>query len=259
MFKNKKNVAIISAIVILALAVAVIVSVSAKGKNAKAETPFVETIAENVDKQTSDNTSTVPVVTEEVSESAATDVKTTAVLETTTKRSVGSTKKPVETTRKVVSTTKVVPTTQDTSRSLLEATDIPGKYPATAFEKAFFNAINNERTKRGIPALIWNDNLHALSGVRSREIVSKWGHERPNGKMPISLLDEYNISRTTFGENLAGGTPMEEKYIDTLVKALLDSPGHKENLLATKYKYTAVSASVNSDGVVYVAQLFYTP
>ncbi len=154
--------------------------------------------------------------------------------------------------------TYVEQTTKATQASILTLEPMPESYEPTEFERLFFDKINYERTSRGLKPFIWNDNLHALTGIRANEIVSKWSHERPNGKMPISLLDERNVSYTKFGENIAAGTPMEEQYIDSLVEALMKSEGHRANILNPDYKYSAIGAKTDANGIVYVAQLFYT-
>lgn len=275
MSKNKKII-IASGIIFLVLAVIVAIVVSlGKRNDSNAITTSTEIITEStIEPQTLENVQATKETDDEIITStnntsqAFVDISSTKPTNTateTTKKPESTTKKPVEQSTQQVTTTKPIETTtkpvttQPAQRSLLQATDIPGKYTATSFEKAFFDRINLERTSRGLPALIWNDNLHAFSGVRAKEIITKWGHERPNGKMPASLLDENNISRSAFGENLVRGTPMEEKYIDALVEALMNSPGHKANILSTSYKYSSISAFTDSNGLVYVVQLFYTP
>lgn len=58
------------------------------------------------------------------------------------------------------------------------------------------------------------------------------------------------------GENLARLTSSGDALASRVVRAWLDSPGHRANLLASDYARTGVGVWLGRDGVWYVVQLF---
>lgn len=267
-----KHIGKILIIAILAISVIGGVGYPAVVKRVNGEVKEATTITEKVNNSLNDEVkqeTTTQITKEETTEATKPNNENAKVTQTTVKQDTVVKDKSTNTNKTTTAqnskpnkpkpeNTTVEQTTKPAQISLLTLEPLPESYEAIAFERMFFDKINYQRTSRGLQQLIWNDNLHALTGIRAKETTTKWSHERPNGKMPASLLDERNISRSAFGENLAKGTPMEEQYIDALVEGLMNSPGHKANILNPKYKYSAIGAATDANGIVYVTQLFYT-
>lgn len=119
-----------------------------------------------------------------------------------------------------------------------------GYYDA-AGAKEMFNIINAERKSQGLPALKWNNNLTSGADVRSKELVSKFSHTRPNGK-PWST-----IHGDAHGENVAFGY----QSAVSAMAGFMGSPGHRDNILLPDFQSVAVSAYVH-EGIYYWTQLF---
>jgi uncharacterized protein YkwD len=102
------------------------------------------------------------------------------------------------------------------------------KSVALSYGKKVLSLCNKERAKKGLPKLKWDDTLYKAANKRAKEIVKVFSHTRPDGSSCFTVLDEYNISYTSAGENLATGqnTPKE------VVKAWMKSKGHRANILS---------------------------
>lgn len=123
----------------------------------------------------------------------------------------------------------------------------------TEDEKIMFNLVNEERIKNGADELVWSNALYDVAKIRSEEASIIWSHTRPNGLKLSSLFTGEELSKCTIcGENLASG------FADTnkAMKGLLNSEGHKANILDKKYTKIAISFFVDSNGCIYIAQIF---
>ncbi len=111
--------------------------------------------------------------------------------------------------------------------------------------------VNAERAKQGLPALAGNNQaLNNAAQKRAQEIVTKFDHERPNGDKFSTVLDEYGVSWTGCGENIAYGYSTAAD----VMQAWMESSGHRKNILAA---FTEIGIGVfEKDGVCYWTQLF---
>lgn len=134
--------------------------------------------------------------------------------------------------------------------------------PVVTDDQAFINEVirltNLERTKRGLKALKSNlSGLNQAANVRAREITRVFSHTRPNGTPWSTTLAEWGLPKfSARGENIlwngAQWTPAK------VVEKWMNSTGHRNNILSTKYEYIGVGFARigNKDGV---SQLFYKP
>jgi len=111
--------------------------------------------------------------------------------------------------------------------------------------------VNAERKKAGLAQLrAGSPSLSAAANKRAQEIATRFSHTRPNGGSCFSVLDEYNVSSTARGENIAYGygTPAQ------VVEGWMQSSGHRANILGD-YEALGVGVYVKN-GTLYWAQLF---
>lgn len=121
-----------------------------------------------------------------------------------------------------------------------------------AFAQALFNRVNQHRTAIGVPALTWDESLYKVAYVRSKEIVTKWSHTRPDGRGPETAYSDCGVKFKYAAENLA-------KYATTEDQALaswLNSQSHREALEDSLYTRSAIFVYRASDGNLYIAQEF---
>jgi uncharacterized protein YkwD len=93
---------------------------------------------------------------------------------------------------------------------------------------------NNYRRTDTLPPLTYSKKLEAAAKIKLDDMFNNnyFSHISVTGKGPSDLADRVNYSYITVGENLAmgnfGGDPQ-------LVKAWMDSPGHRANILNKNY------------------------
>ena len=112
-------------------------------------------------------------------------------------------------------------------------------------------AVRLRRSLRGT-----NAGLNAAAQKRAKEIASNlpssFGHTRPDSRAWSTVSEEYPLGQWVFiGENVAYGQTTPER----VVKAWMDSKGHKENILGS-YTHMGVGVYQDSAGTYYWCQLF---
>lgn len=102
--------------------------------------------------------------------------------------------------------------------------------------------VNEERQKVGLSALSYDAKLAEAAKTRSEEIINSFSHNRPDGRSCFTALAEAGVSYRKAGENIAIGqtTPSQ------VVKAWMDSPGHKANILSENYTRIGIGVTVSS-------------
>lgn len=118
--------------------------------------------------------------------------------------------------------------------------------------------VNQERESRGKAALERNNELMDNAALRAEEISEQFTHSRPDGSSYNTVVTIKNFG---VGENIeaTGGINVANSDIEALAKHLVKqwmaSPGHKRNILASRYKETGVGIYVY-DNNIYASQLF---
>ncbi len=113
--------------------------------------------------------------------------------------------------------------------------------------------INVERKKAGLSEFVTNDKLNRAAETRAKETTVKYDHVRPDGKTCYTALTEHGIAFSTAAENIAAGQPTPED----VVKAWMDSSGHRKNILNPKLNKMGVGyCEINGGYRYYWAQMF---
>lgn len=130
----------------------------------------------------------------------------------------------------------------------------------TQDEVKFVELVNEERTKRGLPTLEVDPLLIEVARAHSREMSDKhyFSHTSPTAQLRTPL-DRYLValkhrpSWALVGENLfyCSETGVERGH-----NALMNSKGHRENILEPKYERIGVGIYTNDAGEFYVTQMF---
>jgi len=127
----------------------------------------------------------------------------------------------------------------------------------TGYAAEVVRLTNAERANDGRHALAdTHSKLNAAAQKRAEEIAEKYDsdHLRPDGRKWSTVLGEYDIPYRVAGENIARG----QKSPAAVVKAWMDSPGHRSNILGLKanYNYIGVGVCEKADGTLCWVQLF---
>lgn len=86
---------------------------------------------------------------------------------------------------------------------------------------------NDERIKSGLKPLSTFSSLENASRIRAAEIVTKFEHTRPNGESCYTAIQQQGVLMSFAAENIAQG----QQSASAVVKAWMESPGHKANIL----------------------------
>lgn len=191
--------------------------------------------------QTKTNTNTVKTNNANTVSPSRTN-KITTTTKKIKKKTVTTTKRPKKT------TTKKTTTTEETSY-----------VSPNADLNEVVRLVNKERASRGIEGLKMKLVLNKMAQVRAKESSKYFSHDRPDGTSAETIMADYAVSYTMFGENLASGaeTPAE------VVKQWMNSAPHKAAILNKKFKYIGVGyyylKNDPYNSYYYWSQIFYTP
>jgi len=123
-------------------------------------------------------------------------------------------------------------------------------------ERQLFELVNEERMQRGFDALAWDERLVAVARAHSEEMfrLKYFSHESPVSGSPFDRLKAAQVSYSRAGENLAYAQSVAVAH-----RALMDSPGHRENIL--RPEFTRIGIGIMNGGAYgrMVTQLFITP
>lgn len=98
---------------------------------------------------------------------------------------------------------------------------------------------NQERQKEGLPILIENRLLNEAAKAKTLDMFKNgyFEHVSPSGVGPSDVVTKVGYDYVYVGENLALGIFKDEA---DLVKAWMDSPGHRENILGKQFREIGV-------------------
>jgi uncharacterized YkwD family protein len=113
----------------------------------------------------------------------------------------------------------------------------------TADEQQMLNLVNQEREKKGLPALKADPELTKVARVKAKDMIDNnyFDHNSPKYGSPFDMLKQFGVEYNTAGENLAGNSSVQGAHT-----SLMNSQGHRENIL--KADYTNVGIGVVDGG-----------
>jgi len=132
-----------------------------------------------------------------------------------------------------------------------DITPTPAPVNAEAMASEVIRLTNIERAKAGRSALIYNASLQRGAMMRAKEISVKFSHTRPNGEDSSTALYEVGVGHDS-GENIAAG----QRSPELVVKAWMNSQGHKLAMLNKDNLYIGVGFYQDTDGRYYWVQDF---
>ena len=113
------------------------------------------------------------------------------------------------------------------------------------------NEMNRARSQEGVPLLWANLRLASAATAHAHALAEgrASGHIGADGSDPLKRIEEAGYLPRGFGENVAIGTLAPE----LIVKAWLESPAHREVLLAPSYLEVGLGGVLDSDRPIWVA------
>jgi len=118
---------------------------------------------------------------------------------------------------------------------------------------------NIERTYRGLNPLKENKLLSEAARLKAGDMYAfnYWAHISPSGRTPWAFFNDVGYKYQYAGENLA----RDFKDPDSVVRAWMNSPSHKENVVNSKYQeigVAVVDGTLQGVETTLVVQLFGT-
>lgn len=128
---------------------------------------------------------------------------------------------------------------------------------APEIEKQLFALINRDRRAAGLPALAWDDRVAAVSRTYSDEMrkTKVVAHVSPTSGAAADRVRAGGIKTAVVLENIARAYGAGEAHA-----GLMNSPGHRMNILSTAATHVGIGVVLASDGTdrptLYVTEVF---
>lgn len=115
---------------------------------------------------------------------------------------------------------------------------VPLPSDLTADEKQMIQLVNQERANRGLSPLQVDMNLEKVARLKAQDLVKNgyFSHTSPTYGSPFQMMKSFGINYRSAAENLAQNWTVAAGH-----KMLMDSSGHRTNILNPSYEYVAVA------------------
>lgn len=123
----------------------------------------------------------------------------------------------------------------------------------SAQEENAFNLLNQDRIANGLSPLKLDPVLCTIAREKSRDmhINNYFAHTSPTYGSASEMLRHFGYSFRAVGENIAHHATVEKSQA-----AFMSSEGHRRNILGAQWTKAGVGVWKDSQGFVYVTQLF---
>lgn len=123
----------------------------------------------------------------------------------------------------------------------------------TALEQQMVNQVNAERKAVGLDALKVNLELTLMARDKSQDMINNkyFDHNSPIYGSPFDMMKAYGITYRAAGENIAMNSSVSAAHT-----ALMNSPGHRANILSSSYSEIGIGIVQDSNGYYYISQEF---
>lgn len=126
---------------------------------------------------------------------------------------------------------------------------------SSSIGSSILSQVNEYRAQVGAPALEYSSAMQGAANARAQECIASFSHTRPDGSGASSVMAEYGVSYSGFGENLFYASGVSSISASTVTSAWMNSSGHRANILEPRFTSMCIGTAV-SGSTVYVVQLF---
>jgi uncharacterized protein YkwD len=123
----------------------------------------------------------------------------------------------------------------------------------SAEEEQAVALLNADRTAEGLAPLRVNLSLAALARDYAQDMIDRgyFAHASPEGEEFTDRLARYGIVFRSAGENLG-----MHSSVAAAERMLMNSPGHRANILSKDFSEVGIGIGRGPDGTLYVVQVF---
>lgn len=125
-------------------------------------------------------------------------------------------------------------------------------------EYTIHNLINQERRRKNLEELFWDENLARLARNYSRQMAreSFFSHFDRDGNSVVERARKSRINGwTRIGENLFFCEGYDD-FDSLAVRGWMKSPEHRRNVLDRQFNTTGIGVAATRDGQIYITQVF---
>ncbi|MNX22192.1 Colicin V production protein [compost metagenome] len=114
-----------------------------------------------------------------------------------------------------------------------EAASASEELPPDRLAREMLALVNQERRERGLVELRWDGRLAVIALAHSKDMLARnyFAHEDPEGRSATYRAEKAGIPYTILGENLAFAKTLPQAH-----RGLMNSPGHRENILRPEFR-----------------------
>lgn len=122
----------------------------------------------------------------------------------------------------------------------------------SAQEQTAGNLVNSDRARYALPALTLDPALCRIARIKSEDMRANgyFAHVSPTYGDVRQMLTAFGYSFEAAGENIA-----HHRDVEKAQAAFLSSPGHRRNVLSTRYTRFGVGMATDGNSV-YLTQIF---
>lgn len=133
---------------------------------------------------------------------------------------------------------------------------VPASQPAgtlTQTEQQMLELVNRERAALGLRPLQADSELTRLARMKSQDMINLnyFAHQSPTYGSPFEMMRAAGVTFRLAGENLAGSSTVSRAHT-----ALMNSPGHRANILNSGYTHIGIGAISGGRHGLMITQLF---
>lgn len=132
--------------------------------------------------------------------------------------------------------------------------NIPNIDAVKGVEGEVIRLTNQERAKNGLSPLKADWQLSRVARYKSADMRDKgyFSHTSPTYGSPFTMMKNFNINYRSAAENIAAGQPSAQ----AVVKAWMESPGHRKNILTPNFTHIGVGYVKGGSYGTYWTQMF---
>ncbi|MBD7984598.1 S-layer homology domain-containing protein [Sporosarcina sp. Sa2YVA2] len=130
--------------------------------------------------------------------------------------------------------------------------------PPVAMEEPYalqsINLVNKERQQHKLTQLTHDKALTAIAQKKAEDMAKNnyFAHQSPTYGSVGQMLDRYKYDWTAYGENIAKGYTTSASVVD----GWMNSPGHRANVLQSKFTNIGSGYATDKDGTTYWVHMF---
>ncbi|MCC8150258.1 MAG: CAP domain-containing protein, partial [Lachnospiraceae bacterium] len=116
----------------------------------------------------------------------------------------------------------------------------------TSMSSQVLTLVNQQRAAAGLSSLSMPSVYQSMATQRALELTAYFSHTRPDGTSCFTVFEDFGVSSSSWGENIAAGQPTAALVMDSW----MNTSGHRANILSSSYKYVGI-ACVKVSGTAY--------